>query len=93
MSLDQGDELIADNLLQNIAYEDYLAEGDRLVALINAGLCGQETFTDRIDTSRENKETDAGIIIAALREFFPGVSAQYTGLASMIPDIFPGDSI
>ncbi len=41
ISLDHGDELIAENLLQDIDYEDYLAERDRLVALVNAGLCGQ----------------------------------------------------
>ncbi len=87
--LNQGEELIVDNLLQDIAYEDYLAEGDSIMALVNAGLLKKET---------KGEETDAGILNAALREFFTGFSAQYPpriaeGLASMLADIFPGDSI
>ena len=87
--LNHGDELIVENLLQDIAYEDYLAEGDSIMALVNACLLKKET---------KGEETDAGILNAALREFFTGFSAQYPpriaeGLASMLADIFPGDSI
>ncbi len=36
--LNHGDELIVENLLQEIAYEDYLAEEGSIRALVNAGL-------------------------------------------------------
>ena len=66
--LNHGDELIVENLLQDIAYEDYLAEGDSIMALVNACLLKKET---------KGEETDDGILNAALREFFTGFSAQY----------------
>ena len=66
--LNQGDELIVENLLQNIAYEDYLAEGDSLMELVSAGLFREETTREEADTCVFN---------ADLREFFNGISAQY----------------
>ena len=87
--LNQGDELIEENFKQEMAYENYLTEGDALMQLVSAGLVGEETIS---------KETDTDVVDPTLREFFSGVSAQYPprlweGLASMLAAIFPGASI
>ncbi len=84
--LNQGDELIDENLRQDMAYEGYLAEGDSLMELVSAGLLEEETTS---------KETNTDVVKATLREFFSGVSTQYPprlpeGLASILADVFPG---
>ena len=61
--LNQGDELIVENLRQDIAYEDYLAEGDSLMELVSAGLFREEKTSEDADTCVFN---------ADLREFFNG---------------------